>query len=196
MITLHPVTIRDRDQSSTFELAELLRALSHLKDTQMIFTMPNADNGGQEMTAMIKDFVILHPNTLFVNSLGQIKYLSCMQFIDGIVGNSSSGLTEAPSMRIGTINIGDRQKGRLSAKSVIHCNADFHSIQNALVKLYDPAFRNNLSTVTNPYGMGGASQRIYQILKKYPLDGLFRKSFFDLPLTSFNSIKIDRLHQV
>jgi GDP/UDP-N,N'-diacetylbacillosamine 2-epimerase (hydrolysing) len=179
LVTFHPVTLSSK--SSTLEMAALLEALDQLRDTHLIFTMPNADTGGQELAAMIKEFVLERPHTRVFESLGHVRYLSCMQFVDGVVGNSSSGLAEAPSMGIGTVNIGDRQKGRLSTDSVIHCASDVESIHNALEQLYDPAFKILLSNAVNPYGSGGASNKIAEIIKNYPLDGLLKKSFFDLP---------------
>jgi GDP/UDP-N,N'-diacetylbacillosamine 2-epimerase (hydrolysing) len=100
--------------------------------------------------------------------------------VDAVVGNSSSGLTEAPSFRIGTVNIGDRQRGRLKAVSVIDCEPDRESIGAALEQLYSPAFQAKLAGVRNPYGEGGASERIAAVLRTYPLDGILKKSFYDL----------------
>jgi GDP/UDP-N,N'-diacetylbacillosamine 2-epimerase (hydrolysing) len=131
---------------------------------------------------MIKNFVASHPHARAYQSLGQLRYLSCMQFVDGVVGNSSSGLAEAPSMKIGTINIGDRQKGRLAADSVLQCAPDRESIRHALQDLYAPAFRASLAQTINPYGDGGASRKIAQVLRDHPLDNLLKKTFFDLPV--------------
>lgn len=179
MVTFHPVTLEA--SSSKQQMSELLSALAALEDTRLIFTLPNADTGGRELSTMVQAFVASHPNSRAYASLGQQRYLSCMQFVDGIVGNSSSGLAEAPSFGIGTVNIGDRQKGRLSATSVIDCEPDRPSIAKALNQLYDPTFRSALSFTVNPYGDGGASAKIIEVLRGYPLDQLLKKSFFDLP---------------
>ena len=133
--------------------------------------------------AMVEAFVATHPKSRAYNSLGQLRYLSCMQFVDGVVGNSSSGLAEAPSMGIGTIDIGDRQRGRLRAASVIHCEPSKEQITQALGKLFSPAFKASLVQVINPYGTGGASQRIVEVLATHPLDQLIKKKFHDLSLT-------------
>lgn len=178
LVTFHPVTLGSK--SSVSEMADLLKALDELQDTHLIFTMPNADTGGKELAGMLKEFVVNRPHARAFESLGHVRYLSCMQFVDGVVGNSSSGLAEAPSMGVGTINIGDRQKGRLSADSIIQCASDFESIHNALEQLYDPAFKKLLSNAVNPYGSGGASHKIAEVIKNYPLDSLLKKSFFDL----------------
>jgi GDP/UDP-N,N'-diacetylbacillosamine 2-epimerase (hydrolysing) len=180
LITFHPVTLEGK--SSGQQMAELLTALSKLKDTHLIFTMPNADTGGRELAIMVDAFVASHPNACVYNSLGQLRYLSCMKFVDGVVGNSSSGLAEAPSMGIGTVDIGDRQKGRLRASSVIHCEPNQSEIEIALATLYSLDFQDMLASV-NPYGTGGASQRIVNVLAKHPLDQLLKKKFNDVPIS-------------
>ena len=99
-----------------------------------------------------------------------------------MVGNSSSGIIEAPSFGIGTVNIGDRQRGRIQAASVINCEPDTESISQALAKLYSNEFQESLKGVRNPYGEGNASAGIIQVLKKYPLDSILKKHFHDLPV--------------
>jgi GDP/UDP-N,N'-diacetylbacillosamine 2-epimerase (hydrolysing) len=179
LITFHPVTLEG--SSSQQQMAELLMALDELTDTNLIFTMPNADTGGRELADMVDAFVATHGNARAYVSLGQLRYLSCMKYVDGVVGNSSSGLAEAPSMGVGTINIGDRQKGRLSASSVIDCAPDACSIRKALAKLYAPVFRSTLSQAVNPYGTGGASKKIVSVLSSHPIETLLKKSFYDMP---------------
>lgn len=179
LVTFHPVTLES--QSSAHQMGELLKALDALPDTHLIFTMPNADTGGRELSAMVDAFVATHPNARAYSSLGQLRYLSCMQYVDAVVGNSSSGLAEAPSMGIGTIDIGDRQRGRLRASSVIHCEPTAELITHALATLYSPEFQASLAQVVNPYGTGGASQRIVEVLATQPLESLVKKKFHDLP---------------
>jgi GDP/UDP-N,N'-diacetylbacillosamine 2-epimerase (hydrolysing) len=181
LITYHPVTLEGK--SSALQMNELLIALEKQEDTNLIFTMPNADTGGRELAIMVDAFVATHPNARVYNSLGQLRYLSCMKFVDGVVGNSSSGLAEAPSMRIGTVDIGDRQKGRLRASSVIHCEPIHHQIESVLATLYSPDFKESLTAVVNPYGTGGASRRIVNVLTKHPLDQLLKKKFNDVPIS-------------
>ncbi|MEJ8674900.1 UDP-N-acetylglucosamine 2-epimerase [Chromobacterium amazonense] len=180
MITFHPITLGN--QSSAQQMSELLSALDKLQDINLIFTMPNADTGGRELSIMIEAFVARHKNARAYTSLGQLRYLSCLQYVDGVVGNSSSGLTEAPSMGIGTVNIGDRQKGRLSASSVIHCAPSQNSIHDAIARLYDSSYRLTLPQTVNPYGDGGASKRIVEILTNTPIGNLTKKSFFNIPV--------------
>lgn len=183
LVTFHPVTLGSK--SSTSEMAELLKALDQLRDTHLIFTMPNADTGNHELTAMLREFVLERHHTCAFNSLGQLRYLSCVSQVDGVVGNSSSGLLEVPSFKKGTINIGSRQHGRLKAKSVIDCNPNRESILKALSKLYSLEFQDGLKDVVNPYGDGGASKKIAAILEKCVLDDLVRKSFYDLSVNNF-----------
>lgn len=180
LITFHPVTLEGN--SSTQQMKELLTALDELTNTNLIFTLPNADTGGREIGGMIQEFVSTHSNSRVFASLGQLRYLSCMKCVDGVVGNSSSGLTEAPSMGIGTIDIGDRQKGRLASPSVIHCEPNLKSIREALKRLYEPTFQCSLAEKINPYGSGGASQKIVEVLRNHPVEGLIKKTFFDLPV--------------
>ncbi len=178
LVTFHPVTLEG--QSSADQMAELLAALAELEDTHIIFTMPNADTGGRELAAMVDQFVATNPRARVYSSLGQLRYLSCMSLVDGVVGNSSSGLAEAPSMGVGTINIGDRQKGRLQAASVIDCQPERSSILSAITHLYSPDFQELLTTVVNPYGDGGASEKIVRVLRDYPLTGILKKSFYNI----------------
>lgn len=179
LVTFHPVTLEPGTAAS--QMAELLAALGALQDTHLIVTMPNADTGGRELIGMIDEFVATRPHVKAFTSLGQLRYLSCMSHMDGVVGNSSSGLAEAPSFKKGTINIGDRQKGRLKAASVIDCQPDRQSIVEALDKLYSPAFQADLEHVRSPYGEGGASEKIVSVLRSFDIEDLRKKAFRDLP---------------
>ena len=165
------------------QMEELLDALKALKDTQIIFTLPNADTGGRFLIKMVQNFVAEHTNARAYDSLGQLRYLSCISHMDGVVGNSSSGIIEVPSLKKGTINIGDRQRGRIQADSVINCEPTRESITTALEQLYSDAFQARLHNVTNPYGEGGASAKVVNTLKHYPLDDIVKKTFYDLPIT-------------
>ncbi len=178
LITFHPVTLEAATASE--QMAQLLTALAELKDTQLIFTMPNADTGGRVLIRMVEEFVAKHTNARAYTSLGQLRYLSCVSHVDGVIGNSSSGLAEVPSFKKGTINIGDRQRGRLQATSVINCEPTRQSIASAVKKLYSTVFQMSLSKVTNPYGEGGASEKVVEIIKNHALDGMVKKTFYDL----------------
>jgi GDP/UDP-N,N'-diacetylbacillosamine 2-epimerase (hydrolysing) len=179
LVTFHPATLENA--TSADQMKELLAALRELKDTALIFTMPNADTEGRVLMELIQQFTASHPRARVYTSLGQLRYLSCMQFVDGVVGNSSSGITEAPSFRKGTVNIGDRQRGRLRASSVIDCEPNCASIAAALGQLYSGAFQATLDSVRNPYGEGGASEKVVDVLAAHPLQGIVKKEFHDVP---------------
>ena len=178
LITFHPVTLETATAAD--QMAELLVALAELRDTQLIFTMPNADTDGRSLIKIVEQFVAQHPNARAYTSLGQLRYLSCIAHVDGVVGNSSSGLAEVPSFRKGTINIGNRQQGRLQAASVINCEPTRQSIAAALERLYDAEFQSSLNQVRNPYGEGGASEKVVETIKHYSIDGIAKKAFYDL----------------
>ena len=155
--------------------------MERLNNTQIIFTYPNADTDGRIIIKLIDLFAKKHADTTAVfPSLGQLNYLSTLQYVDGLVGNSSSGLAEAPTFKIGTINIGDRQKGRLKAKSIIDCKSKKKSITEAIERLYSKEFQEKLKTVQNPYGDGNATDKILDILIKQPVPKELKKEFIDL----------------
>jgi len=178
LITFHPVTLENTNSSN--QMRELLNALSDLENTTLIFTLPNADTGSQELIQIIQDFVTKNSNAYAFSSLGQVKYFSCITQVDGVIGNSSSGLTEVPSFKKGTINIGDRQKGRLQAENVINCEANESSIAAALKILYSEKFIKLLPSTINPYGEGGASSKVVKHLRETSLEKIVKKTFHDL----------------
>ncbi len=178
LVTFHSVTL----ESSTAEMQfkELLNCIDGLKNTKIIFTKANCDTDGRIINSMIDDYVDNHHNTIAFTSMGQLNYLSALQFVDAVVGNSSSGLHEAPSFRIGTIDIGDRQKGRIKADSVISCEPVKESICIAFENLYSEEFQHIVNNVENPYGKGGASRKIIRVIKGANLNNIVKKSFYDL----------------
>ena len=178
LITFHPVTLEDG--SAEKQMNELLSALSELNETTLIFTLPNADTGGLLIITEIEKFVEDHSNAYSFKSLGQVDYFSCINLVDGVVGNSSSGLTEVPSFRKGTINIGGRQEGRLYATSVINVEPTKEEIKKGLSKLYSDSFRAKLPSTENPYGSPGSASKIHKIVRDLELEGLLKKSFFQV----------------
>ena len=178
LITLHPATLEPGQAEA--QLGELLAALADLVDTTLIFTMPNADTEGWRLRAMIDRFVDDHPNAVAFTSLGQRRYLSCVRHVDAVVGNSSSGLAEAPTFHTATINVGSRQQGRLRADSVIDCEPDRLAIRAALARLETPSFQARVAKATNPYGRGGASAATVALLESTSFEGLLHKRFHDL----------------
>jgi GDP/UDP-N,N'-diacetylbacillosamine 2-epimerase (hydrolysing) len=179
LVTFHPVSLENA--TSADQMRELLMALDELPDVHLIFTAANADADGRVLIRMVEEFVARRENAAVFTSLGQQRYLSCLRHVDGVVGNSSSGLTEVPSFHIGTVNIGDRQRGRVAAASVIAAAPERKAIRRAIDQLFDPQFRGSLARVKNPYGDGGASKRVVEALRSAHFDDMLKKQFFDLP---------------
>lgn len=176
MVTFHPVTL---DETPSFkQMQELLDALARLDgDTGIIFTGANADVEGRQLNQMIKNFVEIHSNAVYYQSLGQLLYLSTISQVDMVIGNSSSGLYEVPSFKKPTVNIGDRQKGRVQAESVINCPPEARKIEETI----KCAYNLDCSQVENPYGDGYSSKRIVEVLKS--IDDymkLLKKPFFEV----------------
>lgn len=179
LVTFHPVTLENN--SAEKQVSELLSALEKIKNVKIIFTMPNADTDGRSIFDLVKIFVKRDiKNRVAFTSLGQLRYLSLMNQVDCVVGNSSSGLLEAPSFKISTVNIGDRQKGRIKAESVIDCNPDQASIYAAINLAMSEKFKKKLFDVKNPYGNGGASEKALKIIKSTNLENIIKKEFYNI----------------
>ncbi len=178
LISFHSAT--STRESGDSQISVLLNALNKLESVSFIFTRSNADAGGRFINRSIEEFVFENKERAVLHtSLGQQTYLSTLKYVDGIVGNSSSGILEAPSFKIGTVNIGSRQMGRIRAESVIDCEADASQIEHALSVLFSEKFRASLRTVSNPYGGTGVIKNIVEKLITYPLEVLRVKRFFD-----------------
>jgi GDP/UDP-N,N'-diacetylbacillosamine 2-epimerase (hydrolysing) len=178
LVTYHPETISKKSASEQIQI--LLDALSVKKDINLIFTGVNADPGSGEIARAINQFVQSNSNAKYYPSLGQSLYLSTLLYCDGVVGNSSSGILEVPALKKATINIGNRQLGREMAESVFNCELDSGSIAKSIDEIYSENFKVILSKVSNPYGRGGASLKIFEEIKKSDLSNLIVKSFHDL----------------
>ena len=183
LVTFHPVTLESSTAQEQFQ--ELLNAVDELKDTNIIFTKANSDTDGRVINQMIDEYVVKNAHkSIGFTSLGQLRYLSALQYVDAMVGNSSSGLTEAPSFRIATINIGDRQKGRIKADSIIDCEPRKASITKVFEDIYTKNFQNALKIVNNTYGDGCASKKVIEEIKKVDLDNILKKPFYDTKTNS------------
>ncbi len=179
LVTFHPVTLENTTAKDQF--SELLDAIDILRDTNIIFTKANSDTDGRVINKMIDQYVNKNNHkSIQFTSMGQIRYLSALQYIDAVVGNSSSGLIEVPSFKVTTINIGDRQKGRILAKSVLNCEPNKKSILEQFNILYSKIFQEKLKTIKNPYEKKNTPQKILKVLKKVELKGILKKPFFDL----------------
>ena len=181
LVTFHPVTLENKTSKKQFQ--ELLDAIEKLEDTNIIFTKSNSDTDGRIINQMIDKYVCKNSHkSITFTSLGQLRYLSALKYVDAVVGNSSSGLLEAPSFKIATINIGDRQKGRIKADSVIDCLAEKKNIKKVIDKIYSKKFQELLKKVKNPYAKGKTSKKIVEILKKTSFPFSVKKKFHDIAI--------------
>ena len=180
LITYHPTTLDDINIiEKDFKI--ILEELDILDNTSLIFTKANSDEGGRLINKMIDDYVKLNNRkAICFTSMGQIRYLSALQYVDAVFGNTSSGIVEAPSFKIASINIGNRQKGRVQSSSILNCTNERESIKEAIIKLYNPKFQSKLKTTINPYKQENTSFKIKEILKNIKLKEIIKKSFWDI----------------
>ncbi len=178
LVTFHPVTLEY--ELTEWQVGELLAALK-MSEMPIVFTMPNADTSSRTVIRMVEDFVQTNASTQVVNNLGTQGYFSLMAVSAAMVGNSSSGIIEAPSFELPVVNIGTRQQGRTRASNVIDVGYKRSEILGGIKRATDPEFRESLHGLVNPYGCGGASHKIIECLKAVPLDDrLIRKHFCDV----------------
>lgn len=178
MVCFHPET--SSKISPKKQILEVLSALKKLKDTLIIFTMPGADLGNYIIKKEIKKFVRTNKDCFFYSSLGQINYFSLLGQVDAIIGNSSSGILEMPYLQKATINLGTRQLGRLSSKSVINVGIKKTDIVKSLKKISSPSFKKIIKKSKKFYGKEGAPLRILKVLKNLNTQNLFQKKFFNI----------------
>ena len=178
LVTYHPVTLGVRTVKEDIE--NFMAALEERKDLRIIFTMPNSDTGAQIITDAISDFVARNSDrAVAYKSLGIKRYLSVMKYVGAVVGNSSSGLIEVPSFGIPTLNIGDRQRGRVAADSVCDCKSEKVSVLKGLEKVLSEQFRDLARQVHNPYEKNKTAEEIFRVVSSYPLELLKQKQFYD-----------------
>ena len=180
VITFHPVTLEENTSKEQF--GELLLALDKLQDTKFIFTKANSDTDGRIINKMIDDYVNKNKEkSVAFTSMGQLRYLSALQYTDLVIGNSSSGIVEVPSFNIPTINIGDRQKGRTQSDTVINCEPTIDSIIEAINFGFSDEFRKKIRRSKNIYGDGNVTGRILYVIKDSLGKGIdIKKKFYDL----------------
>lgn len=178
LVTFHPETLENR-RTNKNNFIKLLKALKKLKNTTIIFTMPNADVDFKTILKEIKKFVSSRKNAFFFKSLGHKKYFTLCKNVDLMIGNSSSGIIEMPSFRKATVNIGDRQGGRVRAQSVIDVDNNTNKILKSISYSYSKKFKKVLQKVKNPYDGENTSYKILKILQKIKLKNIIKKSFFD-----------------
>ncbi len=179
LVTYHPVTLEN--SSAEQQIQNLLDALETISGYQIIFTMPNSDTGGRIIMEKIQKFIESHKeHAIAFTSLGKKRYFSTLQYVSAVIGNSSSGIVEVPSFGIPTLNIGDRQKGRLAASSVIHCSTEKDNIIKMLTTILSEDFKQTQLNVRNPYEKPDTTERIYKIIANVPLDNLIQKKFYNI----------------
>lgn len=180
LVTFHPMTTGNTDALAS--LQNLLSVLDEYPSHGVILTKANADMGGRELNRLIDEYAKAHQDRVFaVTSLGQLRYLSAMKHCTAVIGNSSSGIVEAPAMHVPTVNIGSRQNGRLKADSIVDCADDKAAISKAVAQVLTNEFRLKVSNTVSLYGDCDASNRICATLKKVPIDRKHPKVFYDLP---------------
>jgi UDP-N-acetylglucosamine 2-epimerase (non-hydrolysing)/GDP/UDP-N,N'-diacetylbacillosamine 2-epimerase (hydrolysing) len=181
LITYHPATLdKNGPQKAVYEL---LKALDNFPDAKVIFTKPNADTSGRIIIKIIEEYAERQKDRVKVfTSLGQLRYLSALKHVDVVIGNSSSGLIEVPFFKKPTVNLGDRQRGRLKAPSVVDCAENERDIASAIQKALSPEFQRLLSGVISPYGKGNTSFNIKECLKAVNLKNILTKKFYDLDM--------------
>lgn len=185
LVTYHPATMGNEDPREAF--AAILKACTSLPEAGFFFTFPNADTAGRQIISMIEEYVRQNPRQAgCCANLGQLRYLSLMRLVDAVIGNSSSGLVEAPAMRVPTINTGIRQQGRLRSHSIIDVAPESEAILSAIRQCDDLSFRSAINSMRPAYGMGNVSEAILAKLKELPAERFMIKKFFDLPGTGEN----------
>jgi UDP-hydrolysing UDP-N-acetyl-D-glucosamine 2-epimerase len=179
LATYHPETLSQRNTED--DIDSFLSALDERPEIRIIFTMPNSDVGNSIISKKINQFVALYPNRAKAfSSLGKLVYLSLMQYAAAVIGNSSSGLVEAPSFGIPTLNIGDRQKGREMSSSVVNCSVDKQSILKGLDNIFNDYVIERAKKIQNPYEKNDTAQTIFNVIKTHPLDNILQKQFYHM----------------
>lgn len=178
-VTFHPETLSEVSSAEQFKI--LLDAIEEQEDSFFVFTKANADTDGRIINSMIDSFVRENPErSRAFTSLGNLRYLSLLVQCNAVIGNSSSGIIEAPSLKVATINIGDRQKGRMQAKSVVNTRVNLNELRKAFLKVKNEDFKAMLQEVENPYGSGQTAERIFEVLKTISWKELVVKRFYNL----------------
>ncbi len=178
LITMHPNSITPENTEA--EICSVLEAVEKIRGATLIFTGPNGDESGSIISMKIQEYCKEHENSHYFESLGTTNYLQLARHMDAVVGNSSSGIIEIPSLGVPTINVGSRQLGRQQALSIINCRAETSEIDAALNLVFVRKRTNKPAKIWNPYGSGDTSQEILKILKSIDLVGLSSKKFHDI----------------
>lgn len=178
LITYHPVTLTKEE--SIVGMRNILKAIKQIPNLRILFTKSNADHEGRVINKLIDQYVSQNSNAIAFVSMGQKKYLSALKNVNLVLGNSSSGIIEAPFLKTATINIGDRQRGRLKADSIIDCSNNAEQILKSIKKALSKEFQKKVLVVESLYGKGNASSKIKEKIKTFPLEDILMKKFYVL----------------
>ncbi len=180
IVTFHPTTLETK--TSEEQTRQILKALEKTQDINVIFTKSNSDSQGRIINTLLEEFTEKNKDkSKLFNSLGQLRYLSCLKHFDCVLGNSSSGIIEAPYFHTPTINIGDRQKGRVKSSSVIDCEAKSTEVIKVLKKVLAREFKSSIVDIESVYGKGHASEKILDILREKMGENInLKKKFYDI----------------
>jgi len=182
LVTFHPVTLEKGTSGKYF--SQLLKAIDDIGDLKVIFTKTNADTDGRVINDLIDWYVEKNPkNTVAFTSLGQIRYISALNYISAVVGNSSSGIIETPTFKVPTVNIGDREKGRVLANNVITCEQSINEIRQAIEKALSEEFIDSIKNMINPYYKSETTKNIVKTIKDYEIPNSTKKEFYDVSPT-------------
>lgn len=179
LVTFHPVTLENN--SAEEQCRNLLFVLSGYKDYKIIFTLPNSDTDGKIIIRQMNEYIKKYPEqAVAFASLGKLRYLSALKYVTAVVGNSSSGIVEVPSFGIPTLNIGNRQRGRITASSIINCSTSIDDISEGMKILLSEEVIRSAKSVRNPYEKENTAEQIFNIIKEYPLENIIIKKFHNL----------------
>lgn len=180
LITFHPVTLEE--DTAEMQFNNLLNAIDRFENLKIIFTKSNSDTNGRIINKLIDDYVLSHKlKSKAFSSLGQLRYLSTLKIVDVVIGNSSSGIIEAPIFCVPTVNIGDRQKGRIHVESIINCKPETYEIYESIKKALSKEFHDNIEGLINPYGDGNVTEKIIYNIKENLNQGInLKKVFYDI----------------
>ncbi|MFT5294058.1 MAG: UDP-hydrolyzing UDP-N-acetyl-D-glucosamine 2-epimerase [Colwellia sp.] len=179
LITYHPVTLIKGGGIEALE--NLIKALDYFESYNVVITFPNADTNGRNLITVLSLYAEKNPNrVLLLESMGQLRYLSAMKHAVAVIGNSSSGIIEAPSLKVATVNIGDRQKGRDASESIEHCADNVEDIYKSITRVINQEYQDRVKNVVNTYGTGGASKKIVKFLESQEIPKNVQKVFYDI----------------
>ena len=178
LVTFHPITLEKENTENYFK--NIIYALDHFNDCNIIFTKTNADTEGRIINSLIDEYTANNKNASSFVSMGQELYISTLKYIDLVLGNSSSGIIETPTFKVPTVNVGDREKGRIMAKNVINCEYSKTKIKKAITKGLSKSFKIKIKNMKNPYDKGETANKIRKIIEKYKIPKNTKKEFYNL----------------